>query len=157
MINALVNCTAPIYSQLTKDKKEAWNVNIEDLRAMPQNSLGYELSLFLDKNNIHLMPKLERHDVFHVLTEYGTSPEQEARMQWWLLGNRKFSFYTLGTVFISIIFFPDQYFNFIKDFKKGLKAQKISIWNFEYLLFADINILKLNIHKTTPIIFHQSY
>ncbi len=151
-INGLVNFTGPIYRFLTKQKKDAWKYGIDDLRNFPTGSLGRELAAFLDEHGIELMPKFEGHDVYHILTGYGTSPEAESRMQWWLLGNRKYSFYTLGTVMVSIMFFPDQYGHFIRDYVKGSKVQKISDWDFESLLYANINMLRLNIRSAAPLL-----
>ena len=65
-------------------KNEAWQYNVEELKEYPSNSLGYHMGEFLVANNFQLQEKLESHDVFHVLTNTGTSVHEEISMQFYL-------------------------------------------------------------------------
>ncbi len=54
-------------------RKKAWGITTEMLLGMPTNTFGYYLGSFLKERNFSLIPKVERHDAYHVLTGYGTN------------------------------------------------------------------------------------
>ncbi len=157
ILQCLVNNTAPIYMKLTKGNKKPWKYNKDNLRQFPTGSLGKELSLFLDKNKIDLIPKAERHDVFHVLTGYDINPEEETMMQFWLLGNRKWTPYTIGTCIIGFILIPEHWKSFLNSFKKGMKAPAIYDWDFESMLYLNINPILSQVHATSPFLMYKNY
>ncbi len=146
----LVNFTAPIYMSLTKKHKKAWKYKINDLRNFPSGSLGKEMANFLDQHRIDLIPKAERHDVFHILTGYHITPEEETMMQFWLLGNRKFTPYTIGTCIIGFILIPEHWSSFIQAIKKGMQSPCISNWDFESMLYINLNQIIHKIHFSYP-------
>jgi len=104
------------------------------LKHFPPQTLGRDLAIFLEKEGLDLMPKFESHDVYHVLLKYKTTVVDEARMQFFLMGNRKYSLYIIGTSVVAIFFLPEHIKAFIKEFRKGRKALPVAQWNFEYLL-----------------------
>ncbi len=130
----LVEWTKPLYARFFQKSKMPWKVNLEKLKTFPPETLGGDLAHFLEKEGFSLMPKFESHDVYHVLLNYKTTVVEEARMQFFLLGNRKYSLYIIGTNLISLIFYPEQVQSFIKEFQKGRKAISIAKWDFEFLL-----------------------
>ena len=130
----LVAWTKPIYGRVFQKSKIPWKVNFKKLKQFPPQTLGHDLAIFLEKEGLDLMPKFESHDVYHVLLKYKTTVVDEARMQFFLMGNRKYSLYIIGTNVIAIFFLPEHIKAFIKEFHKGRKALPIAQWNFEYLL-----------------------
>jgi hypothetical protein len=54
-------------------KNEPWNITPKELILLPNDSLGFQMGCFLLKYNFEMQPKLEDHDVIHVLTNTGVS------------------------------------------------------------------------------------
>ena len=48
-------------------KSVPWEIGKQELLQYPKNSLGFELGNFLDRNHFDIQPKLEDHDIIHVL------------------------------------------------------------------------------------------
>lgn len=132
---------APIHKVLNK-KRMPWNLNSRDLLQYPKGSLGNSLGEFYKKENFEPVPKAERHDVFHVLLGYSTDVIDEAAMQFFLWGNRKPSFFTVGSCIITAFFFPGKLPHFISEFQRGKQANSIREWNFQLLLNEDVQFLR---------------
>lgn len=130
----LVEWTKPIYGRVFQKSKIPWKVGLKKLKQFPPQTLGHDLAHFLEKEGLELMPKFESHDVYHVLLKYKTTVVDEARMQFFLMGNRKYSLYIIGTNIVAIFFLPEHIKAFFKEFKKGRTALPVAQWNFEYLL-----------------------
>lgn len=131
----------PIHAQLNKSRV-AWNLTSNDLILYSKGSLGNALGCFYKKEKFEPIPKAERHDVFHVLLGYSTHVIDEAAMQFFLWGNGKPSFFTVGTCIITVPLFPMQFNYFMRAFQKGKQCQSIRDWDFKLLLNEDINELK---------------
>ena len=138
----LVEKTKPIYVYLFKRDQKKWQQDTKSLKRFPQKSLGHTLGNFLEINGFTLLPKLETHDVLHVLLDYKTTIEGEVEMQFFLLGNRKKSFYALFTALVGFILVPENMNAFINEFRKGRNCVHISNWNFEHLLCEPLDSLK---------------
>ena len=141
----LVEITKPIYVKFFKKNQKAWQQNKSTLKKFPPNTLGNSLGVFLEKEGFGLLPKLEDHDVLHVLLNYKTTIEGEVKMQFFLLGNRKKSSYALFTAIIGILLVPERFNEFLKEFRKGRKCINISKWDFEHLLCEPIDLLQKQI------------
>ncbi len=138
----MVEWTKPYYTRWFKSNTEAWCHNRYSLKKFPPKTLGRALGDFLIKEDLELLPKLEDHDVLHVLFKYKTTVVDEARMQFFLLGNRKRSLYALCTAIISIIVVPEHIQDFIREFQVGRKCRSIAKWDFRYLLNEPIDSLR---------------
>lgn len=121
----LFEITKTPYAFVFKRNKEAWKLNSTILLTYPVGSLGHEVGLFLQKNNIELIDKLESHDVYHVITDMSTSVRDEVGMQFLLLGNGKHSVYQFSTIGICIFLLPEHFKHFIRCYKKGKKYKGI--------------------------------
>ena len=130
----LVEWTKPWYGRFFQKSKMPWKTGLDKLKTFPPKTLGGDLAHFLEKEDLSLMPKFESHDVYHVLLKYKTTVVDEARMQFFLMGNRKYSLLIIGTNMIALIFYPEKIRSFIREFQKGRKAIPIAKWNFEFLL-----------------------
>ncbi|MBI3518746.1 MAG: hypothetical protein HY062_05250 [Bacteroidetes bacterium] len=131
----------PIHAKLNAHRI-AWNLSSDDFLKFSEGSLGNAMGQFYKSQHFEPIPKAERHDVFHVLLGYSTNVIDEAAMQFFLWGNGKPSFFTVGTCLITTIIFPNHFREFKTAFQKGKQATAIRDWNFKHLLNEDLQILK---------------
>tara|TARA_B100000809_G_scaffold222378_1_gene231300 strand:- start:2480 stop:2914 length:435 start_codon:yes stop_codon:yes gene_type:complete len=117
----------------------AWNLNNTDLLSFPTNTLGYELGLFLTTNGYHLIPKLEKHDAYHVITEYGTSVKDEIALQFFFLGNKKRSPYLFGVITIGTLLTPEKITDYYRAYIHGKESTPFHKWNIRQLLNELLN------------------
>jgi ubiquinone biosynthesis protein Coq4 len=115
-------------------KNKAWEVSIKQLITMPNESLGFHLGCFLIKYNFEIQPKLEDHDVIHVLTNTGISVTDEIGMQYYLYGNGKRSLYLYMVIISGTCFYPTQINNFIKQYKRGKETHKFYYLDYSKML-----------------------
>lgn len=134
----------PIHAALNKSRV-AWNVCSDDLINYAPGSLGHTLGLFYKTEKFEPIPKAERHDVFHVLLGYTTHMMDEAAMQFFLWGNGKPSFFTVGSCIITAVLFPGKLFYFFRAFQKGKHSTAIRDWDFKVLLSENIRDLRSKI------------
>ncbi|WP_430907022.1 Coq4 family protein [Maribacter sp. 2-571] len=120
----------------------AWQLTANDLLRYPEQSLGFHLGCFLLKHHFEIQPKLESHDVFHVLTGTGTSVPEEVSMQYYLWGNGKRSAYLVAVVVLGTLLYPDEIKRFIRAFRKGKRALPFHQLHFFKLLGQPINSIK---------------
>lgn len=119
-------------------QNEAWPVSVADLVQYPENSLGFHLAGFLLQHSFELQPKLESHDVFHMLTGTGTSVPEEVAMQFYLLGNGKRGLYLYSVVLLGTVLYPDYINAFLKAYRRGKRALAFHQLDFSKLLFQPI-------------------
>jgi len=143
----MVEWTKPHYAKWFKKNKSPWTHSVATLKRLPQKSLGRDLATFLEQEGLELMPLLEEHDIMHVLLEYQTTVKDEARMQFFLLGNGKQSLYALFTALASFVLIPEHAPEFIQEFKKGKHCRSIVHWNFEHLLSEPTLLLRSLIYR----------
>ncbi|MEI6312481.1 MAG: hypothetical protein WCP57_09490 [Bacteroidota bacterium] len=134
----LVELTNTFYKKHFKSSKQAWTIQQADLMYYPSNSLGFQLHLFLHPLHLHLMSKFERHDVYHILTDYSTHPIDEIRMQFFLWGNGKKSLFQLGTIIVGSILLPEYFTSYIQAYRRGKNAYRFYNWDFQHLLKEDL-------------------
>ena len=131
----------PIHARLNPNRI-AWNLSPDDFLKFEPGSLGNTLGQFYKSQRFEPIPKAERHDVFHVLFGFSTNVIDEACMQFFLWGNGKPSFFTVGTCIITSILFPNHFQEFKAAYQKGQQATPIRDWNFKALLNEDLQTLK---------------
>ena len=119
-------------------KNKAWDVSIPDLIQHPQESLGFHLGCFLLKYNFEIQPKLEDHDVIHVLTNTGTSVPEEIGMQYYLLGNGKKSLYLYIVITSGTFFYPTRIKQFVAEYHRGKSAHEF--YHLDYLKMLKIPV-----------------
>lgn len=129
----LLDKSIPWHTQINPSRK-AWNISVRDFLNYPEGSLGWSLGQFYVCQGFEPIAKAERHDVFHVLLGYSTSLTDEGAMQFFLLGNGKPSFLTIGTCLLFICLFPLQLPAMLKAFRRGQGATNIRHWDFRALL-----------------------
>ncbi len=61
------------YRRYFKKKKRQWQFNEEQLLSFKQDSLGRTLGEFYKKHGFRMIPKMENHDVYHLITDCSTN------------------------------------------------------------------------------------
>jgi len=138
-----------LYTSLFKNHQR-WKLTKLDLLLLPKDTFGWHLGKFLDKNNFELIPKVERHDCYHVLCGYGTAVEDEIALQCLCYGNGKRSPYLYGAIILGVAILPDYFKYYYKSYKIGKDAH--SFHHFDYQ-----KLLKTSLEDIRAIIFSNSY
>ena len=141
-----------IYAELFKGNKVAWRISKQDFLDYPKDTLGFALGMFYLENGFDVMPKLENHDVFHLLTNTGTEITDEIAMQYLLLGNGKISLYLIAMIFIGTLLFPEQSSYYWSSFKNGKSMLKFYPIEFKYFLSESFIDLQKSFYKHQLII-----
>ena len=126
-----------LYTSLFK-KHDSWNITKYDLLKLPQPTFGRHLGEFLDKNNFELIPKVERHDCYHVLCGYSTKVEDEIALQCLCYGNGKRSPYLYGAILLGVAILPDYYNYYYKSYKIGRRANPFHHFDYKKLLHVSM-------------------
>ena len=130
-------------------KHESWKVTKDDLLKFPDESFGRHLGEFLSKNNFELIPKVERHDCYHVLCGYSTAVEDEIALQCLCYGNGKRSPYLYGAIILGVAILPDYYKYYFKSYNIGKAANPFHQFDYK-------KILKVSIQDLRTAIFSKS-
>lgn len=129
------------YRKFFKRNKRKWHFTEEQLLLFQEDSLGRKLGEFYKKHGFRMIPQMENHDVYHLITGCSTKIEDEIAMQYLLFGNGKRSAYLLGVLFLGTMVFPEKLGIYLKAFRKGRKMSSFHNWDFESLLALNINTL----------------
>lgn len=141
LIEKMYEITKKPYQKFIK-KGVAWNVTPKELIAYKEGSLGFHLGCFLLKYNFDMQPKLEDHDVIHVLTDTQVAVPDEIAMQYFLLGNGKKSAYLFMVISIGTLFYPTHFKQFIHNYKRGKKAHQIYDLDFYKMLHIPVKTIQ---------------
>lgn len=137
IIELIYNTIKKPYQKIFK-KNNPWSYTLQEYLNCPEGSIGKQLGLFLKNNQYTIQPQLEEHDVFHIITNSGTTVKEEIKMQFYLLGNGKRSPF-LFIVLAAGLFYPIYVYEFITSFKKGKKANQFYHLDFSKLLTVNLN------------------
>lgn len=143
-----------LYRKYFKKKKRQWQFTEEQLLSFKQDSLGRTLGEFYKKHGYRMIPKMENHDVYHLITDCSTNIQDEIAMQYLLFGNGKRSAYLLGVLALGTVIFPEYFKTYINAYKKGRSMRTFHHWDFEELLWQNFDHLKDFIRqKEVPVVF----
>jgi len=140
IIEKMYEYTKQPYQKYFKRNKP-WEIDKSKLLDYPEGSLGLGLGNFLYKNHFDIQPKLEDHDIIHVLTDTGISVREEIGMQYYLLGNGKKSLYLFLVILSGTLFYPKHIRYFIQQYKRGRQAHSFYYLNFSNMLFIPIETI----------------
>ncbi len=146
LVEKMYEWTRKPYQKYFK-KNTPWEIDQSQLCQYPKESLGFGLGTFLAKNHFDIQPKLEDHDIIHVLTNTGVSVTEEIGMQYYLLGNGKKSLYLFVVILSGTPFYPNQFSYFLQQYKRGKQALPFYYLDFSKMLFTPIH----SIHETFKI------
>lgn len=136
----MLDLLIPLHTSFYR-KRKPWGIAREEMLGYGSGTLGNRIGQFLIEKDLHSIPKAERHDVYHILLNYGTDPENEAAMQFFLLGNGKRSPVCIGVAVISGLLLPECWRYFKRQYQRGKKAVNIGNWDFKGLLGANFDEL----------------
>lgn len=123
LLTILFELTAAPYGAL-KRSRTPWNLTPEELVCFPEGSLGRALGLDLLAKGFTLMPRLEVHDVCHLLTGVDVDVPGEITLQFLLFGNGKRSPYLFGVLFLGSVLFPEQMQSFVAAYRRGRALER---------------------------------
>lgn len=147
LIILLFNYSKELYRIFIKRNVKPWSFSLQDLNKFRKGSLGKELATFLQKHHFDLEPKFEKHDIYHILTDYPTNVIGEISLSVFNVGNGKRSIYTIGVALIGVFIMLEEYQVFIKAYKRGKAARSFAKWKFEFLLNENTQELKKHIFR----------
>ncbi|MDT0556737.1 hypothetical protein [Patiriisocius hiemis] len=134
IINWLFEKSQVFYTKNFKKNKTPWNLTVKQLCGYPKTTFGYKLGLFLKQNGFELLPKVERHDAYHVLTGFGTKVEDEIALQYLCYGNGKRSKYLFGVLFLGTVLLPEYFQYYKKAYTLGKQSNTFHHFDFKLLL-----------------------
>ncbi|WP_121667148.1 Coq4 family protein [Mesonia aquimarina] len=143
-----------IYTKWFKKNHIPWCVSVQELLLYPSESFGHKLGEFLNQHHFQLIPKVERHDAYHTLTQYGVSVEEEIALQYLCLGNGKKSPYMFGAIILGTFILPEYFAFYYKSFLKGKDAKPFHHFDYKKLLQKNYNEFRAEIfqkNKSTSI------
>lgn len=148
------NKTQKLYRKYFKKKKRQWQFNEKQLLEFQEDSLGRKLGEFYKKHGFTMIPKMENHDVHHLITDFGTQFEDEIAMQFLLLGNGKMNAHLLAAIGLGIIILPEYYKMYLKAYEKGKNMRAFHHLDFEELLWQNYEHIKdFFQQKKTPALY----
>ena len=118
-------------------KKTPWNISNQELLKYPKHSFGYQLGRLLEANGFELLPKVERHDAYHLITGYGTTVQEEIALQYCCFGNGKRTPYLLAVLVLGTILLPKYISFYMKSYHYGKRANSFHHFDFKTLLHVD--------------------
>jgi len=141
LVSWLFDNTQHIYTKHFK-KNKPWNVTKEELLKLPEHTFGNHLGQFLHSNGFNLIPKVERHDAYHVMTGYKSNEQDEIALQYLCFGNGKRSLYLFGVLIIGTIILPDYIKYYLRSYRIGKSANPFYNLNYKKLLNTSISDLR---------------
>ena len=142
ILTFLFDTCLAFYSKHFKRNRKAWNITKNELTQYPKESLGYQLGVFLQNNKFDLMPKLENHDCFHIITNYPAQVKDEIALQYLCLGNGERSFSSLLVIITGTILLPEYFNYYVNSFRKGKQYKPFYHLEYQNLLHQNINSIK---------------
>ncbi|WBV59764.1 Coq4 family protein [Chryseobacterium camelliae] len=146
--------TQKLYRTYFKKKKRQWQFNEKQLLEFHKDSLGRKLGEFYKKYGFSMIPKMENHDVHHLITGIGTQFEEEIAMQYLLLGNGKLNAHLLAAIVLGTMILPEYSKMYINAYRKGQSMRKFHHLNFEELLWQNFEHVKdFILQKENPVLY----
>jgi hypothetical protein len=127
-----------------------------ELRQLPEGTLGKDIANCLDRNGLRLVPGFESHDLKHILLNFQMTPVDEIRLQAFMLGNGNYSPASFAIFVLGVLFLPDMWRTFYKDFQNGRNAKPISSWTIEEYAWCQTSTLREIVFNYSPVYKNQS-
>lgn len=129
LLHMLFEHSAAHYARHFKRGHTPWGLTTDDLLAYPEGSLGHSLGQTLNAQGFELLPKLENHDVFHILTHTPTDVVDEIGLQFLLWGNGKSSLYMWGVILLGTLTLPEHLPHFLAQRCRGTRLNPFHHWD----------------------------
>jgi len=131
-----------------------WAFSQQQLLSFEEDTLGRKLGEFYKKHGFTMIPKMENHDVHHLLTDCGTKFEEEIAMQFLLLGNGKMNAHLLAAIFLGSLILPEYFRIYMQAYRKGKRMRPFYHWDFEELLFQNFENVKDFINQRETVVLY---
>lgn len=118
---------------------------VKALHQMEEGSLGKDIAIYLEQNNLRLVPGFESHDLKHVLLGFEMTPVDEIRMQAFMLGNGNISLPSILIFLYGFILLPYKWLQFYKDMKAGYMSLPIKNWTIEGCAHLNTQYLRVQV------------
>ncbi len=128
-------------------KKSVFPLSIEELKRLPDASLGNDLYNFITTRNLQLLSHYARHDLKHIVLNYDTTEAGEYCLQSFMLGNGRVSFPVLATVGFGLLLAPEHWKKMYISFCKGRKSNNIHNWKWFEILHLPTAELRNKIYN----------
>jgi len=142
----LIGSTVPFFKFISPENN--WPLTLEQKRDLPSGTLGKDIARALDKAGYQLVPKFESHDAEHILFNYPMTGLGEIRLQFFLHGNGKRSWVSLGTILFGLGSFPELFWLFTKDYKRGKQFRNLNAVDLGTYLTRDTSEVRLQLLRT---------
>ena len=105
------------------------------------------------------LPKVEQHDIYHMLTGYGTKVEDEIALQYLCLGNGKRSLYLIGAITLGTILLPEYANYYYQSYKRGKQANPFYHHDYQRLLRTNFEEFQRKIFSSSsdPVISRREH
>lgn len=121
------------------------------LACLPEGTLGHAISRCLTKHELALVPNFESHDLKHVLLGYDMTPEDEIRLQAYMIGNGNYSLPSFLIFFFGAILLPELLPTFYKDYSRGRHSLAIKDWTLDAYAYCSLEHLRNQIKLSEQI------
>lgn len=147
--NILVLLTHTIALPILKiiRRKKKFPYSMEQLSALPYETVGNELWQLLNAHSIRLLPYYERHDIKHVVLDYPFTDEGEVSLQFFMLANGRVSFPVLATVVYGLVTMPEYYSSFKKAWERGKQAKSLEDMDWFGIMEKPLVVIQKQIHS----------
>ena len=133
---------------------------VEQLKTMPEGTLGKDIANCLENNDLKPVPGFESHDLKHVLLGFRMTPEDEIRMQAFMLGNGNYSLPCIAILLYGALWLPDCWTLLWSDFQRGRRALPVSDWDIETYAAYNTDHLRQTVFEAErsarPADFHRT-
>lgn len=130
-------------------KKQPWAITNAQLLVMPSNTFGYQLGIFLQNQGFQLIPKVERHDAYHLLTGFSTSVQDEIALQYVCFGNGKRTPYLLGVLILGTLLLPEYASYYKQAYSFGRQSNHFHHFDFKHVLPIDYDLFRSTVFSET--------
>jgi ubiquinone biosynthesis protein Coq4 len=147
--NILVMLTHTIALPILKivRRKKKFPYSMEQLSALPFETVGNELWQSLNAENLRLLPYYERHDIKHVVLDYPFTDEGEVSLQFFMLANGRVSFPVLATAIYGLVTMPEYYSSFKKAWHRGKQAKSLEKMDWFGIMEQPLAVVQQQVHS----------
>ncbi|SFQ74534.1 hypothetical protein [Hymenobacter arizonensis] len=114
------------------------------LSGLPVGTLGRAVADGLHCHGFQLIPNYENHDLKHALLGYGMTPEEELRMQAFMLGNGNRSPTCFGALLFAVLM-PELWANLLVHYRQGKLVSPVFRWSLVDYAAKDLENLRQEI------------
>lgn len=114
------------------------------LEQLPEGTLGKDLHHFLIANKLEALPYFYVHDLKHILLGYDTSLVDEACLQFFSLGNRYFTPFSVLSTLAFMIVLPEHRSKFKAAYRRGRLA--LPLWQTDLTSMLHLSTEEVKAH-----------